>query len=401
MKRNMTPFTDAANSINTQGVGGALDLIYNEQKDEPWLYVLEWVWLMDDDQLRTAMRQLSGETRAASFYMPIRSPWKFAFDRVNWLKGGTQSIYFGPQNTRSAKASKNDLWANVFYDTLSMQTDNNSNKTSTSRVSFMAGYDRALSSKSAVGFVFSHAQPHLQQGWSRVEADDWLFGVHYADRFKDRYEVKLWAGYGRQQYRMQRNVPITIPDNEDIHGDLSTKYSGNTATMSAMVASPYNWRNGVFRPFAALDLSYVQQNRAVENGFAPIALEYKASDWTQVFGRMGVRTDFGWERWNFSGSLAYARRLLGHEAPHVKNDFIYVGDVHPTFTVHGNNIGSDFLEFGFGTQIYTYREGTNTKPSSPCVERFKKNSMIFLQYNGSYGVRSDQQTASIGYQCLF
>ena len=399
LNRNTTPFSDTANTINTRGVAGALDDIYNEQLDHPWLYVLEWMWLMNDNELREAMQQLSGETRAASFYMPLRTPWKFAFDRINWNK--RQSIYFGQQNINKTRISTNNLWANVFYDRLAMNDDGNSNKTTTSRVSFVTGYDRALSSKSAIGVLFSYAQPRLEQGWAKVDADDWQFGVHYSTRVYDRYEVKLWAGYGTQQYRMQRHIPIHSPSNADVHGDVSGKYTGNTASWSAVVAAPYHWRNGVFRPFVAADVSYVQQNSTRETGFSAVALEYQDSDWTQFFGRVGLRADFGWERWNFTGTVAYSRLLAGHEAPHVKNDFIYVGENHQTFTVHGNNLGSDFFDVGLGGQICMDKANPNKNSASPSMERFKRNSMVFLQYNGSYGVRSNQQTASIGYQYVF
>ena len=394
MDRNATPFTNAANNANTRGVGGALDAIYNEQIDAPWLEVLNWVWLMNDDELRTAMRQLSGETRAASFHMPIKSPWKFAFDRVSWTKGGHNAIYFGQQNISNTRTSTNSLWANAFYDGVNMYKDSNVTSSEIHRASFMAGYDRALSYKSSIGVLFSHSQPRLQQGPACVEADDWLFGLHYANRFYEQYEVKLWAGYGTQQYRLRRSVPIPGVDQ-----NLASNYTGNSVTASAMVASPYNWSNGVFRPFAALDLTYIQQNDTVEKGFQPIALRYESSDWTQFFGRIGVKTDFGWERWNLSTSLAYARLLAGHEAPQVSNDFYYVKR-EESFKVHGNNLGGNFLEFGLGAQIYTCRDG-GTPSTSKYWERVKRDSMVFLQYNGSYGLRSNTQTASIGYQLAF
>jgi uncharacterized protein with beta-barrel porin domain len=394
MDRNLSPFTDTANTINTRAVAGTLDNIYNEQTDADWLLVLDWVWLMDDTELRTAMQQLCGETRASSFYMPMRTPWKFAFDRVNWAKGGRQSIYFGQQNVRDARLSTNNLWATALYDGMNMYDDDNTTSSSIVRPSFMVGYDRELTSKSGVGVVFSHSQPVLRQGTSRVEADDWLFGVHYADRVYDRYELKLWAGYGHQQYRMQRSVPIPGAPN-----DLSADYSGNVMTLSSMVSTPFNWKNGVFRPFAGIDLTYIQQNSALENGFEPIALEFETSDWTQFFGRVGVRTDFGWERWNFIASLTYSHLLGGQVAPHVKNNFHYVKP-DDTFTIRGNNLGVGFLNLGLGTQIYTYR-GKGKPATYEWVDRVKKDSMIFLQYNGNYSIRSNQQTASIGYQFVF
>jgi uncharacterized protein with beta-barrel porin domain len=269
----------------------------------------------------------------------------------------------------------------------------------------MAGYDRVLTKKSAVGVVFSHSQPKLQQGWSRVAADDWLFGVHYADRFYERYEVKLWGSYGRQQYRLRRHIPISVPEHEEINGAIATDYGGNTVALSGMVSAPYSWRKGIMRPFAGVDLYYIQQEGAKEEGFDPIALRYGSSDWTQFFGRIGLRSDFGWERWHFTNTLAYSRLIFGYDAPHTKQHDFHRVKPHDSFTIRGNNTGGDFLEFGFGAQVYLCKdkEGEKKKQpsSSPHVERFKKDSMVFLQYNGSYGVRSDHQTASMGYQFVF
>jgi hypothetical protein len=125
--RNLTPFRDAANTINTRSVARVLDAIYNDQKSEDWLYVLDWLWLMDDAAFVKAMGSLSGETRATSFYMPIRAPWKFAFDRINWTTGGDNAIYFGQQNKSQVQTSTNALWANAFYDSLNLVADGNVN----------------------------------------------------------------------------------------------------------------------------------------------------------------------------------------------------------------------------------------------------------------------------------
>ena len=394
LNRNETPFTDTARTYNTRAVAGTLDEIWNKQTRADWLPVLNWLWLMNDDELRVAMQQLCGETRASSFYMPIRSPWRFAYDRVNWTTGGGR-VYFGQQNLNAVKLSKSDIWANVFYDSLEMKDDKNSNKSATQRASFMAGYDRSLSHSSSLGFVFSHGNPKMQQGWATVNADDYLFGVHYANKFDGRYELKSWASYGFQQYHMNRYIPIELPRGTD-REDLYAKYSGNTVALSAQVARPYSYRDWVFRPYAAADVSMVHQNASHDEGYEAISLDYKSGIWSQLYGRVGLRADYAWERFNITTTLSYSHLLIGNQGPYVKNKFIIEGD---WFQIQGNRLGCGFLDFGAGTQIYLAKQSAT--PQTSRWAQFKEQSLAFLQYNGSVGIRSAAHTASISYQYAF
>ncbi|MDR1960367.1 MAG: autotransporter domain-containing protein [Planctomycetaceae bacterium] len=388
MTRDTSPFTDAAGSSNEYAVAEVLDTIYNKrqginegedmdvQKRDDWFPVLDWFWPMDDDSFRAAMRQLSGETRAASFFMPIRSPWRFGFDRVNWRKRDNH-VYFGPQNIHSPHVAKNDIWVNPYYDTMHMQYDGNTTRATTSRVSFMAGYDRALSSNTAVGLLFSYSQPRLDQGFSRVIADDYLFGLHAGTRLCDDYELKFWAGYGTQSYDMRRDIPI------ENGKQLTAHYGGSTWTGSAQIARPFGWKNGVLRPLLALDYSYVNQGSTEEEGFYPVALVYEKSDWSQLFGRAGMRADFGWQRFNFTASAAYSYQFAGDVTPVSTNRFL-VDD--PAFDIQGSDLSRSFVSVGLGTQLYL---------------NHRRSRMLFLQYNGDYGKRSNEQTASLGYQMTY
>ena len=393
MERHQTPFQTSGISYNEKSVGVALDFIYNEeqkahvddlmvdQEASEWFPVLDWFWGMGDDDFRKAMRQLSGETRAASFYMPLRSPWRFAFERVNWRKRDNH-VYFGQQNILAPYVAKQDIWVTPYYDYMHMGDDGNTSSAYTTRVSFMAGYDRAFSKYAAGGFIFGYSQPKLEQVYSRVIADDYLFGLHYDTRVANDFELKLWSSYGVQHYRLSRNVPIR--GGEDIHA----RYKGNSATASIQVARPYSFWKGVIRPLAALDYSFVKQDEAEEDGYMPIKLRYAASDWSQLFGRIGVRGDFGWKRISLTSSLSYSYLVAGDVAPAASNQFIY-GDRYPgnpIFDIKGPDLSRTFINVGLGSQIYLNR---------------LKSRMFFVQYNGNYGKRTNAQNASIGYQMTF
>lgn len=386
MDRNTTPFTDAANSANLYGVGGALDEIYNAQTSKEWLEVLDWMWMMEDDEFRHAMRQLAGETRASSFLMPVRSPWRFVFDRPE-LSG----IYRSRQDDRDCDAvyysaprtnSRNALWATPFYDYLRVGDDGNASPTTNSRVGFMTGYDRALSYRSSLGFVFAYSHPELKQSSSRVSADDYLFGLHYNTTIRDRFELKLWGSYGTQGYRMHRR--LSMPDRSDY---FRSEYTGNTVALSSQVAMPIKWRKVILRPLAALDLNYVQQNAASEkpqNSFQEaIGLHYKNSDWTQLLGRIGVKADYATRRWDFNASASFSYLLAGDEAPTVQNRFLIGGSA---FDIAGSNRGRSFFNIGLGGQRWLNKQ---------------KTRMLFVQYNGEYGDDNNAQTAALGYQVVF
>jgi len=393
MQREEQPFYTSGESYNERSVGTALDWIYNRehglyadelmlgQQNTDWFPVLDWFWGMNDEDFRKGMRQLSGETRAASFFMPLRAPWRYAFERVNWRKRDN-NVYFGQQNILAPYVAKQDVWVTPYYDYMYMGDDGNTSSAHTTRVSFMTGYDRALSKYAATGFIFGYSQPKLQQVYSRVIADDYLFGMHYNTRVANDFELKLWGSYGVQHYRLNRNVPIL--GGEEIYA----RYKGNSVTASIQVAKPYSCFKGVIRPLAALDYSFVKQNETEEDGYMPIALRYAASDWSQLFGRVGVRGDFGWKRVSLTSSLSYSYQVAGQVTPEATNQFIYGNPDadNPLFNIQGPHLSRTFVNVGLGSQVYLNR---------------MKSRMFFVQYNGNYGKRTNAQNASIGYQMTF
>jgi T5SS/PEP-CTERM-associated repeat protein len=423
MAINTTPFTGAAVGFNENQVGNALDWVYNDrrstadvndpyphganmnlslldQERDEWYPVLDWLWAQGESEFRQSMRQLSGEVRSASFYMPLRQPWRYGFERVNWRKRDNH-VYLGPQNILAPKIAGRSLWVNPYYDYLHLGGDGNVSRASISRVSVMGGYDAVLTPTSAIGFVFGYSQPKLDQAGSRVVADDYLFGIHYNRRLFDTYEMKAWGSYGMQDYRLTRRLPITgewqgdygnssighynymkYPNGRTMHGD----YDGHSWAGSLQIARPYSFKNGVIRPLLGLDLSYVKQDETVEEGdLDAIKLQYEKSEWVQIFGRAGVRADFGWRWWNLSTTLSYSYLFTGDVSPTGTNRFAIEPD-SPTFEVRGHDLSRTFVNVGLGTQVYLNR---------------LQSRMLFLQYDGMYGRHTNAQNASLGYQMTF
>ena len=388
MTRHQTPFNTSGVYFNEKSVGTALDVIYNErqamnvgelmltQEKDEWFPVLDWMWGMNDEDFRMAMRQLAGEARVSSFYMPLRSPWKYGFDRVNWRKRDNH-VYFGQQNVHNATTAKNSLWVTPYYDYQHMSEDNNISGANISRVSFMSGYDRAIGKYSAIGFLFGYSQPKMDQGSSRVIADDYLFGLHGSTRIFSDYELKAWGSYGTQNYRLSRHVPIG--NGKAVNAD----YSGNSWTGSLQLARPFNFSKGTIRPHIGVDYSYVDQSNATEDGYFPIALKYSESDWSQLYARAGIRGDFSWSRFAFTGSLSYSYLFEGDVTPTCTNQFLIGG---PEFDIQGNDLSRSFVNVGLGTQVHLNR---------------MKTRMLFVQYNGTYGDNMNSQNASLGYQMVF
>ncbi|MDR1052879.1 MAG: autotransporter domain-containing protein [Planctomycetaceae bacterium] len=389
--RCTTPFTDVARNFNQRGVGGALNNIFNAQNNYKWLPILDWVWCMNDEQLREAERLLSGEIKASSFYLPIRSPWRFGFDRVNWSNNG-HKVYFGPQNAAQPQFAPNAAWATGYYDYQSIDDDHNSSAIATQRVSLMAGYDRALPtsfdvgflSDSAIGALFSYSQPKLDQKGNRTLADDYLVGFHSATRLFATYEVKSWLGIGTQKYRLRRSIPIPGQDNTSLHA----VYKGNSASASTQIARPVKWYSLTFRPHIAFDLNYIKQYHANETFHGDVmqqtALTYHASDWTQFFARTGLRLDYSKSCFNIHATLGYSYLLLGQQAPKTTHEFTYAGG--GKFNILGNNPSRSFANLDLGTQLHLNKS---------------KTKLLYLQYNGNYGKYMNAHTASVGYQFMF
>jgi len=348
------------------------------------------------------MRQLAGETKAASFYMPLRQAWRYGFERVNWRRRDNH-IYLGQQNVISPKIANHALWVNPYYDYQHLGFDGNVSSASISRVSVMGGYDLVLTPTSAVGFLFSYSQPKLDQAGSRVIADDYVFGVHYNRLLLDEYEFKAWGSYGMQDYRLSRHLPITGKWVDDTNGgnssaghydwmkypdgrNASSKYGGSSWSGSFQLSKPFALRRGTIRPMLGVDLSYIKQGSATEDcDLEAIELEYQKSEWLQLFGRAGVRADFGWRWWNLSTTVSYSYLFEGDVSPVAENRFA-IEPTSKTFEVRGHDLSRTFVNIGLGTQIYLNR---------------MQSRMLFLQYDGMYGKNTNAQNASIGYQMTF
>lgn len=392
--RNMRPFTSVASNYNQYGVGGALDNIYNSQSNDKWLPILDWFWLMNDDELCEAERLLGGEIKASSFYMPLRSAWRFGFDRVNWSDVG-RKVYFGHQNSACPVLQKNTLWATAYYDYQSIADDHNTSSMATQRVSMMLGYDRVLPafcntgifSNSAAGVLFSYSQPKLDQRGGRVIMDDYLVGFYLASRLYSVYELKSWLGVGAQNYRLRREVPIP-----DQNPNLRSKYKGNSASGSIQVALPLSWHGILLRPHVGIDASFVKQYSGLELSegevMRQVALRYDSSDWLQFFLRTGLRLDYGKAylgHWcNLSVTLGHSYLLFGDQAPESTHEFAHAGG--GKFKILGNNISRSFVNIDLGTQLHLNKN---------------KNRMLFLQYNSNYGKYMNAHTAAVGYQFMF
>ncbi|MDR2171031.1 MAG: autotransporter domain-containing protein [Planctomycetaceae bacterium] len=388
--RNTTPFTDVARNYNQRGVGGALNNIFNAQDNYKWLPILDWFWLMNDDELREAERLVSGEIKASSFYMPIRSPWRFGFDRTNWSDKG-HKIYFGPQNYNNPQTQKHTLWATAYFDYQSIDNDHNNSNMATQRVSLMTGYDRVLPnsfdvgifSDSAVGAVFSYSQPKLDQKGNRVVTDDFLAGFHSATRIASIYELKSWISFGAQKYRLHRYIPI--PNQTP---DIKASYKGNSFATSIQLARPVKWYGLTFRPHGAIDVSYVKQYDAYESYtgdvMKQIALHYHQSDWTQTFARIGLRLDYARNCFNISATLGYSYLLLGQQAPKTTHEFTHAGG--GKFNILGNNLNRSFANVDISSQLH--------------LNKLKTKS-LYIQYNGNYSKYMNAHTTAIGYQFLY
>ncbi|MDR2762711.1 MAG: autotransporter domain-containing protein [Planctomycetaceae bacterium] len=393
--RNVTPFTDVARSFNQRGVGGALNRIYNDQSNDKWLPILNWFWLMNDEQLREAERLLSGELKASSFYMPLRSAWKYGFERVNWSEVG-RKVYFGQQDSFNPQIKKSAFWATSFFDYMSIDDDHNVSSIATQRVSFMTGYDRALPSfcdvggfsDSAFGVIFSYSQPKMDQAGCRVIADDYLVGFHFGTRVYSEYELKTWVGVGSQRYKLERHIPV--PGYDPL---LYSEYKGNSVSGSIQASRPVKWYGIMFRPLLGLDINYIKQNSKVESYgddvMRQVALRYYGSDWFQTFGRVGLRVDSSKRKiygrvCNLTASIGYSYLLCGDQAPESVHEFAYAGG--GKFKILGNNLGRSFVNVDVGGQLHLNKD---------------KNRFIYIMYNSNYGKYMNAHAMSVGYQFMF
>jgi hypothetical protein len=411
MRRNNSPFSDAAETYNQRSTGGALDSIY-ALDDQRWLPVLRYFWYLGDPDFLNAYSLFSGEIRAHSLLLPTLDPWTYAHDRVGFSRE-TGHVVFGGQNRSYAFERSNGLWASAIYNETKTGGDGNASGYDITRTGLVAGFDRASQGgDSYLGGMFLYNRGELDSFRSSAKDDDIQFGLYQGLRFNGYWEWKNYLGFGWQNYQTSREMSVGLGElrtcspttcmadcmgangctcgNDQVDGHLKSRFHGYTFSGSTELARPFyfgKFCQWTVRPYMALDLSAIWQNSASETGDFNdaylVALDYNSASNVRLYGRTGIGIERGGNRGNLHGGVSYSYLMGGRRYTNVDNRFQFGGD---DFNIRGVDDGSGTLNLNAGSTVY--------------LDKCHRN-MIHMNYWFVSGSHSAAQAVQLGFQKIF
>lgn len=314
-----------------------------------------------DEELRAAVRQLTGSARANSMQLARQSLWVPVGDRISWDQAN--QAYLGPQNPFSHTREYTSLWFQAGYRYRSLDGNGGLPGYDIDGFNVMVGMDRVFESYLAGGLFFSYSNPQLEQDWDSVEASNYSFGLYLGYKMGWGLELKGMAAYTFSDYDLQRNMHFFFGENY-----LSTaSYKGDAVTASIELARPIFFPMMVLRPMVAVDTEAVWQKSVMESGAGIYSLYYGDSDGAWTYARLGLTLDLAsMERFVLKGKAFYALQIDGTRGSRVEGIF---SSTNYSLSFVGTDPGDDYWNLGLTGQ-FTLGPG--------------KRTLLYVTYDGYF-----------------
>lgn len=337
------------------------------------------------------MIELAADVRANSLAMAANSPWRRPFEQLDltgrrngtsaaaaaeqyWTRGqaveqggyvdggeyagykdyngyggyGGYGGYYGASALRPAAAlgAPTSAWFASTYRGLEANSDDNSREFGVDETGMTVGYEAARDSGALVGLAFGFSKPRLWSKGDRVEASNFQLGLYGGFAAPSGWETKFYVGGGLQDYKSKRFVGIG-----ELNECLGADFGGETLAAALRFERPFQTDQfRVWRPVVQVDFEQVWQDGATEIGGGS-ALTFDDADWSRVFARVGLESEFNSPFLLFDARAFYGMLLTDDAAPVSTARFAgFNGD--STFTVAGVDQGESFFEAGLGARGY-------------------------------------------------
>jgi outer membrane autotransporter protein len=243
------------------------------------------------------------------------------------------------------------LWSEFTAGHERARSDRNAHGFTINRHGIALGVDWRFSERLAAGVSFRYTNPRLRQATGRVDADDFEFGLYGMTRLADNWEMKLYSGYSRQRYRLDRAVTLpALPSanidafRERLHG----RASGDALAASVEVIRTVEWHDARFLPTLALDFEKAWMRGFRESG-GTTALDYDSTSMSRVAVRFGVDGVFRLPRGvDLKARVQYAVQVNSSAHPATGVRFARGAPEQRTADIWGVRIGRGYWNPGLG-----------------------------------------------------
>ena len=167
------------------------------------------------------------------------------------------------------------------------------------------------------GIIFGGNNSETEIGASKVEGDSFYFGA-YAKKYINDFRFTLGAGFQHGDYKADRTaigydgITETRKFSENYH-DRGFNIYGNTKYSKEL------GNNFFFEPSATLEYSYVDQDKAGEDGVLAIETDSKNFDYLSGAVNLDLRKEIKSDKFthSFIAGVSYERMLSGYDEEYI------------------------------------------------------------------------------------
>lgn len=372
-------FSTPAETRNQKAVGEMLNALIPamhgyDQEIKDTIYNLS---ILNDEQVRNALQEISPDIRANSLALGHSEPWRPIFERMNVREPGYPypPHYLG-QYRVPFKTRPREIWFNSYYRGMDTYGDGNARTYGISRTGFILGIEKEVHDDIRFGLIFGYAAPYLFQDSGKVEANDFQGGLYTLFHLPKQLEFRAYVGMNILDYDYRRYENLFGTGRETYRA----KFDGDGMGVSVELSRPFRWGHYILlRPLAAFDYQYATQDAFVENG-GSLCQNFDKADFSQSTLRFGLGMNIGeTEDMVLTARVQYGVRL-NDTAPQSVSSLVGIPNA-PEMRIDGISLGSNYVNLGLGTRIAL----------NP-----KRTSKFFLNYDADITERAIVNTGSAG-----
>lgn len=356
------------NKPNRQEIGHVLD-------DVTWSdyaslgNLLDYLGGLSDRDACGALDELTGDIVSNTLEAGMKRPWRRVFNRFD--RDSLLPVCYDPCAPAASRIFEDvpnggQLWAEFYANHTRLRYDDNARDSKTDRAGVAVGYDYRANDTTNLGVTFNYSNPRLKQDTGKMRWDDYEVGIYGRTWVADWFEVRGYAGYSHQEYKLDRHVRLPGTANHSgINDRYSTRSGGDSLAASLEVTRPFVLnRHVALRPVAAFDYEQVWMRGFRENGPGETALSYEKSNYKQYMLRFGLHGQVGvTDRVDFLARAQYVRQLNddGYSTTGVR--FAKAGSNaagQRWAQIRGTDTGRNSVNLGAGLDVKLNREKTRS-----------------------------------------
>ena len=249
------------------------------------------------------------------------------------------------------------IWGMFYGNTGTMHSDGNAGKYSQGFSGIMVGYDRFNSKPQRYGLFLTMGGGNISgELQDRTRTTEFVFGPYLRQDTANTY-VLMQAGLGSNNYDTKRRIVFGDPNDLNSYINRTAKNKHDAFVTTAHMEAGLKYRGGTLNlsPFVGAQYTGLSREAFTETGAGSLNLTTNKANYSSFRAMFGMRFDSKAFRFfkgsaSFYGNAAwmYEFEQSNRRYTEFTARFNNTGLIEPSFTVHGNDPGRDWIQTGFG-----------------------------------------------------